>query len=105
MGSWAWPEWMEDRAVARNTDPETSHAAAKSVGSDRIRSSQKIILNLLRKFGPMTDAEIAGLMKVGFSPSGTRTRRKELVDKGLVRDSGNRKRTSSGRSTIVWVAA
>ncbi len=39
-----------------------------------------------------------------FAPSGARTRRKELVRLGLVRDSGVRKRTEANRPTIVWEA-
>lgn len=37
------------------------------------------------------------------SPSGLRTRRRELTDKGRLRDSGTRVRLDSGRIAIEWV--
>ena len=39
------------------------------------------------------------------SASGLRTRTKELVDIGLIRQSGRTVRLPSGRRGIVWVAA
>jgi len=56
----------------------------------------------------MTDEEIGVYVKVDpkikISPSGARTRRSELVNLGLVQDTGKRKRMSTGRSAIVWRA-
>lgn len=96
------------QAVARRTDPGTSWQAARSV--DRIRESQAQVLAILRRYGPMTDEEIASVAATWpegtrQSPSGLRTRRAELVDLGVVKDSGLRGKTRSGRSTIVWEAA
>ena len=91
-----------DRACARREDPETSWKAAKSIQAEKIRESQMMILRVLR-FGAFTDEEIYGQIPMGtMSPSGARTRRKELVDQGFVIDSGQRKRTRAGRKTIVW---
>jgi hypothetical protein len=98
----------EPHAVARHTDPWTSHQAAASV--DQIRESQKALLTLFRICGHMCDEEIAAHYeeyREAFefprqSPSGLRTRRSELVDLGLVVNSGQVRRTSSGRRTIVW---
>jgi hypothetical protein len=93
---------------ARNTDPDTSHRAAESVDRARLRETQRIILNLLVEHGPATDEDIADwLFARGHrvSPSGARTRRAELVAKGLVYDTGRRLRTRSNRPTIVWAAA
>lgn len=88
------------RAVARRTDPQTSWDAARSVKD--LRQSQQIILGAIIAYGPITDEDIHAMLKVPMSPSGARTRRKELVDKGLVQDSGQRAKTRSGRQTILW---
>jgi hypothetical protein len=89
------------RAVARNTDPQTSWDAARSV--TEIRPRQQAILDHLADHGPQTDEEIALFYKgVRQSPSGLRTRRCELVEMGLVVDSGDRRRMASGRMAIVW---
>lgn len=100
---------MTATAFARTTDPETSHAAALSLGGDNIRQSQREILDALTELGPMTDRTILALFTVGGrplrSPSGLRTRRSELVDKGLVVDSGRRNTAPSGRQEVVWAAA
>lgn len=93
------------RPVARPTDPSTSWEAAASLKPDNIRESQAKIMKVLLRAGPMTDQEIYGFVQEFMSESGARTRRKELVDYGLVRDSGRRATTASGRSTIVWEAA
>ena len=92
---------------ARRTDPATSHAAAHSVA--HLRHNQRVILTLLQLDGPMTDEELLYLwndrIAERISPSGLRTRRCELVDMGMVRDSGDRRPLESGRMAIVWEAA
>jgi len=91
-------------AVARSTDPATSHAAAKSV---KVRESQTKVLGLL-KIGAATDEELSNRAMahgIRISPSGLRTRRCELVDLGLVVDSGVRVTTGTGRKAIVWAVA
>jgi hypothetical protein len=92
-------------AHARRTDPETSHAAARSISSDKLRQSQDEVLRLFDVGGNMTDVEVALLASVEGvvqSPSGLRTRRRELVDLGLLKDTGKRERLLSGRQAIVW---
>lgn len=89
---------------ARNTDPETSHQAATSVAD--LRHTQRIVYTLLSIEGPQTDEELLLLwndrIAERISPSGLRTRRNELVDAGLVRDTGERRPIQSGRNAIVW---
>lgn len=98
---------------ARLSDPETSHEAAKSVSS--ITATQAAILKLLSAF-PMTDEDLIYFyeqqIKMGAderdvpraSHSGIRSRRAELVKQGLVKDSGERHKLSSGRQAIGWIA-
>lgn len=91
------------RPVARSTDPETSHEAAASVRNPALDRSR--VYAALGE-GPMTDEQILDRCRAHYapliSPSGARTRRSELVREGLVVDSGDRVRLSSGRRAIVW---
>ncbi|MDR7496819.1 MAG: hypothetical protein QN174_07670 [Armatimonadota bacterium] len=101
---------QEPRAVARRTDPDTSHEAAASLPAQQVRASQEAVLDCLRRYGAMTDEQIAARYEASRrqygwpaqSPSGLRTRRAELVDQGLVEDSGLRRELASGRRAIVW---
>jgi len=93
---------------ARNTDPVTSDLAAESVR--QVTATQTAILNLLGI--PSTDQQLveryrqeaASNRAPRASESGIRTRRAELVERGLVEDSGYRVRTEAGRHAIVWHA-
>lgn len=101
------------QARARNTDPETSHAAAASLTVDTLRASQAAVLAALNSTGPMTDVSLvewyteAAKVDPDYprqSPSGIRSRRAELTAGGLVEDTGQRVRLESGRQAIVWQA-
>ena len=88
---------------ARRTDPQTSHDAAESV--ERVTDTQLYILQALRR--PRTDIQlIEAYRAIGKAPqaseSGIRTRRAELVRKGLVVDAGIKQVLPSGRMAIVW---
>jgi hypothetical protein len=98
-----------DKARARNTDPETSRAAAASLTPPTLRASQEAVLDVFESRRKMTDVEMIDAYNhvLAFyvppqSPSGLRTRRKELVRKGFLRDSGEREKMASGRKAIVW---
>lgn len=101
----------ELRAHARGSDPDTSHEAAATVTN--LRTSQRRILELLERFGPASDEDLQVYWRQlqdyedwpPISPSGLRSRRAELVTKGLVYDTGKRGVTSSGRKTIEWELA
>ena len=90
------------RAHARNSDPETSVEAADSVKD--MTGARAKVLNAFRAFGPMTDEQLVDL-GLGLSPSGTRSRRSELVERGLLRKSGAFALTKSNRRTIIWEVA
>jgi hypothetical protein len=90
-------------AKARRSDPVTSHDAAESV--DNITATQNYILRCLRR--PRVDVELVNAYRAyktapRASESGIRSRRAELVDRGLVIDTGKRVRLDSGRYAIVW---
>ena len=100
----------EPKAVARNTDPETSWEAAFSVTG--IRESQWLVWLVLLKNGAMTDEEIFPILldehrayfDKPISESGARTRRSELVRLGMVKFANDWKKTKAGRRTRVWRA-
>lgn len=93
-----------DEAHARGSDPETSHEAAAAQDPEKLRDSQREVLTLFEQHGPMIDltmmacAERAGIKQ---SPSGLRTRRHELKEKGLLRHSG-RYEVVGKRRHIIW---
>ena len=93
-------------AHARTGDPWTSHAAARSIEPAKLRESQQAVLAFFRKNGPMHHDHLTRHY-VGppwQSQSGLRTRTKELVDLGLIQDTGRTVRLPSGRSSIIWEA-
>ena len=106
------PARLEPRAHARRTDPQTSHDAARSIGAPELRLSLSAVLDVIADRGPMDDrALIAAYFRdidTGVRPmqseSGIRSRRAELVDRGLVRDTGERVTLPTGRKAIVWEA-
>jgi hypothetical protein len=114
VSDWA-DDWVRPRHVdgqlsfetiprARAGDPQTSHDAAASV--EHLRQSQIAVLATLVTLGePATDEQIADAYRGRWprqSPSGLRTRRSELVEAGLVEDSGVRVTMSTGRKAIAW---
>ncbi len=98
---------LEDRAHARRTDPDTSHQAAASISVDDLRESQRRVWRVIHNWGPLTDTDLCRLYRETVpapkqSDSGLRTRRRELVDAGLVFDSQRQQQLASGRWSIMW---
>lgn len=97
----------QNTAVARSTDPQTSHTAAESVKD--ITDSQSAILRVLRN-GPKSDHNLIAVYRAvqfardypNISDSGIRSRRAELVERGLVKASGGFDVLPSGRKSIIW---
>lgn len=96
------------KARARKSDPITSVEAAASVKN--LTAVQDQILAILANHGASNDEQIAqvwarmvgkGMLPI-VSDSGLRSRRAELVARGLVEDSGARIKMASGRNSIVW---
>lgn len=90
----------------RNTDPYTSWAAGFEA-QDRARQIRVVVLSALRNFGPMThDDLIEAVNRVRpVSPSGVRTRTRELVDEGLVEPVPNMvSKSRMGRTSLLWRA-
>jgi DNA-binding transcriptional regulator GbsR (MarR family) len=85
--------------LARTTDPDTSHMAARRAllfgGSHRV-----LILACLRLHGNMTAHEME--KHTGLSYVQIDRRMHELVKAKLVIDSGVRRATPTGGKAIVW---
>jgi hypothetical protein len=99
-----------DPARARPTDPWTSHAAARSIPLDKLRDSQRAVYECFRRHGPMHHQRLVTIYDyvratTGWplqAESGLRTRTHELVDKGLLENSGDVVVLPSHRKSIVW---
>ena len=86
-----------NRALARTTDPGTSHAAAASVNVSEMES---VVLDAIRALGDATSWEVSrhvGIERVTVSP-----RFKPLEVKGLIRRTGKTRPGESGRQSQVW---
>jgi len=85
-----------------NRGSETSKEAAEAKKETRARDEARV-LNFLRSRGEegATDYEIE--KSTGLRQSSASARRNGLVKKGLVRDSGMKRKTSTGQRAIVWI--
>jgi hypothetical protein len=83
---------------------ETSREAAAILqAGGRRHALREEVLGLLLREGPMTDEEMQ--RKTGMNPSTQRPRRVELLRLGLVKATGETRRTASGRRAAVWGVA
>lgn len=97
-------------ARARGTDPWTSHAAARSIEVEALRASQQAVLDCFASHGPMHHERLIEIYGAEYrerawppqSVSGLRTRTHELVEAGVVMNSGRVIRLASGRRSIIW---
>lgn len=78
---------------------ETSREAAESMRLDTSTLQLRLLL-WLEKHGPATDETMQ--WDIPMSANTQRPRRVEVVRLGLVRDSGEKRKTRSGRSAVVW---
>ena len=92
-------------AHARRTDPTTSHEAAAVVTPELTRIQQNV-LAFARRMKPLGFTDLVMERQLQDSRSTLRSRRAELVTKGLIVDTGQRDRApDDARSRIVWCAA
>lgn len=84
-------------ALARHSDPLTSHAAAAAVDLPALEAA---VFGALKAHGPMTSFEIAELLRLSLVTVSPRLA--PLRDKGLVRDSGVRRAGEGRRARTVW---
>jgi hypothetical protein len=81
----------------------TSHAAAESIepAADTLRAEVYSWIVRCGLYGA-TDEETADTLRMAGNTE--RPRRVELCDGGLVADSGQRRKTRSGRNAVVWIS-
>lgn len=82
-------------------DSETSRKAAEQIFND-LNHLERVVLFILTAHKFLTDEEMQAA--TGLHGSTQRPRRVSLVEKGLVRDSGTKRKTTAGRMATVWEA-
>lgn len=87
--------------LARKTDPSTSHEAAARV-KEFGKSHHQLILSALRRFTKAGAEQIAAVTKL--DAYSVRKRTSELCKLGLIRTTGDTRKTASGRPERVWEA-
>lgn len=93
----------DDRAHARNTDPDTSHEAADAA-SVEIRNKRAVVAEYADRRGPAGFMDAQMSQDLGDEGSTLRTRRSELTAQNIILDSGRRGRWGdSDRERIIWV--
>jgi hypothetical protein len=81
----------------------TSQAAAEEIAPRAGTLRAAVLATLQHAIDGLTDEQMQDMLGMGASTQ--RPRRVELVQAGLVRDSGRTRLTRSGRKATVWVAA
>lgn len=83
----------------RSAYRETSREAYRSVPP----SLDSRILDAIRRAGPITCEAIEN--RIGANHQSVSGNLRHLVERGLVKDSGEKGKTASGRKAIKWVLA
>lgn len=93
--------YKQDDWCERLLRSDTSHAAKVSIEPHRGRLQQMVLetFRLHRTLG-LTDDQIEAICNLPHQTASAR--RRELVLAGLVYDSGERRKTRTGRSAAVW---
>lgn len=84
---------------ARNTDPKTSHLAARDAKFNAGKGRFLALASLATE-GPGTDYDLAA--RTGWQQNSIGKRRGECVAAGFARATTERRRTPSGSLAIVW---
>lgn len=92
-------DWVENPPYAKGS--ETSREAAESLTNTETLRALVLSAIRLRNGRGATDQELQEVLNL--PPNVETPRRWELVNMGLVRDSGNRRKTRSGRNATVWI--
>ena len=95
-------------ALARTNDPITSQEAGESIKYDTSKLIQKRVLSIFAEHKHLDDKSLLRFYIEKFDPdvseSTVRTRRHELVEAGLIENSGLKITQRNGRRAIVWAS-
>jgi len=94
-------DWTE-RVAKYQPHSDTSRQAAREIETTADTIRGRVMRFLINNIDGATDEAIQ--VALWLNPNTQRPRRIELVERGLVRDSGARRHTSSGRKAVVWEA-
>lgn len=89
------PGFFDPPAVNQETSIEAAESIKPTAGTLR-----KKVLEFIQNVGPATDEEMQRALKM--PPNTQRPRRRELVLSGHLMDSGEKRKTDSGRRAVVW---
>jgi hypothetical protein len=92
----------QEHGLARRTDPETSHAAAAALDANHCEAAVLRAIEQAADRG-LIAAELPAATGLPLNTASARTR--PLANKGLICDSGQRRKGPSGRYQIVWKKA
>lgn len=99
----------DDCGPYRATLPAQAHSptsrAAAELAADGAETRRRAVLEYLRQCGEAgaIDEQIIDHFGGPAFANGIRPRRVELMQMGLVKDSGRTRRTEKGREAVVWV--
>jgi HrpA-like RNA helicase len=89
---------IEQGALFRTSDPDTSRQAAASVDGAAV---EELVLEAFLQFGALTDDELVDVLDGPYGPT-VKTARSRLHKAGCLKDSGMRRPSNRGRQMIVW---
>ena len=92
-----------DPPRVRNTDPDTSAEAAASLGERALGARCQELYELIANFkAGLTVHDLVAI--TGYDRGNTARRITDLKQAGWITDSGLRRRSVTGRKSIVWTA-
>ena len=92
---------MVNKGLARNTDPETSKEAAQSVNAT---SLEQIVLDVIKRYPNGCISQDVELQLSEYRLSSITPRYNQLIKKGLIVDTGEKRPGFSGRNQRVMRA-
>jgi MarR family len=92
-----------DPPRVRNTDPDTSAEAAESLGERALGARCQELYELIANI--RAGLTVHDLVQItGYDRGNTARRITDLKQAGWITDSGRRRRSITGRRSIVWIA-